>query len=390
MKKIVLLLLAGQPFFTKAQNVGIGTTNPSRAKLEVHGAVDATSAIFGGESSGISLQRAWPGIGFNTYFNGTHKYMSNGYGGVLALDPANGYLVLDMFASGTANNNVIFPYRAMVINNLGWINVGSAKAPTATLQVARGSAADGTAIFEGTNHASYFNNGPDENTYIRAGRNFGQVILNDIPGGRTSVYGPLGINTTGFAYPLEIQQTDQGRGLLLRRPGYSDRWGLSFDGDATLQLQFNSGFKGSFSYATGNYSSVSDRRLKTAIQPLPPLLAKLMQLRPVAYEMIADSSSHEKTIGFIAQDVEPLFPELVSLVKGTTHGYKGIADLHTLNYSGFGVLAVKAIQEQQYLIERQQETLQKQERLIGELKEAVQKGEAEVKEIKKILADLRN
>lgn len=327
MKKILLVtvLAAIANRVLKAQNAGIGTSDPSRAKLEVHGGVDATSAIFGGESTGISLQRAWPGIGFNSYYNNGHRYLANGYGSLLSLDPANGYLVLDMFASGPADARIIFPYRAMVVNNLGWMNVGAAKIPTATLQVARGSAADGTAIFEGTNHASYFNKEPNEDTYIRAGRNFGQIILNDIPGGRTSVYGALGINTSGFAYPLEIQQTAEGNGLLLQWPGYSDRWGLSFNGDANLQLQFNGGFKGFFSHATGIYSSVSDRRLKTNVQPLPPLPANLLRLKPVTYAMRSDGSS-QRTIGFIAQDVQALFPELVTVVKGAA-GYEGITDL---------------------------------------------------------------
>ena len=44
-------------------------------------------------------------------------------------------------------------------------------------------------------------------------------------------------------------------------------------------------------------------------------------------------------------------------MQDTTHGYKGIADLHTLSYSGFGVIAVKAIQEQQIMIEALQEEI---------------------------------
>ena len=42
-------------------NVGIGTTTPTRAKLEVNGVGfgGATSAIFGGDGTGISIQRNW-------------------------------------------------------------------------------------------------------------------------------------------------------------------------------------------------------------------------------------------------------------------------------------------------------------------------------------------
>jgi hypothetical protein len=38
-------------------------------------------------------------------------------------------------------------------------------------------------------------------------------------------------------------------------------------------------------------------------------------------------------------------------MKDTATGYRGITDLHAMNYSGFVVLAIKAIQEQQQQIE---------------------------------------
>ena len=47
------------------------------------------------------------------------------------------------------------------------------------------------------------------------------------------------------------------------------------------------------------------------------------------------TQSPDRQIGFIAQDVEPLFPSLV------TRG----DDLMTLNYSGLSVVAIAALQE---------------------------------------------
>ena len=76
-----------------------------------------------------------------------------------------------------------------------------------------------------------------------------------------------------------------------------------------------------------------------------------MQLRPVEYEMKYNNPGHERTIGFIAQDVRKFFPELVTVVTDTARGYPGIPDLHTINYNGFGILAIKALQEQQEQIE---------------------------------------
>ncbi len=48
----------------------------------------------------------------------------------------------------------------------------------------------------------------------------------------------------------------------------------------------------------------------------------------------------------IAQDVQKIYPELIS--------YSADDDIYTMDYTGFGVIGVKAIQEQQKVIENQQ------------------------------------
>lgn len=68
-----------------AQNVGIGTTTPDKAKLMVVGTGGASSntvALFG-TNAGISIQQAWPTIGFNQYRDGptgNGRAISTGYG----------------------------------------------------------------------------------------------------------------------------------------------------------------------------------------------------------------------------------------------------------------------------------------------------------------------
>ena len=48
-------------------NIGIGIVNPTLARLQVNGVSGSgrTSAIFGGDGTGISFQRNLPVIGFN-------------------------------------------------------------------------------------------------------------------------------------------------------------------------------------------------------------------------------------------------------------------------------------------------------------------------------------
>lgn len=116
----------------KCQNVGIGTTTPTKARLEITGAVGgATVGIFGGANSGISLQQNWPTIGFNSYFNNGHRNMSNGYSAIQFFDPNTGYMAWEIHGNGQADAFTPSKKLAMVMTNNG--NVGVGVFPTSPL-----------------------------------------------------------------------------------------------------------------------------------------------------------------------------------------------------------------------------------------------------------------
>jgi hypothetical protein len=341
---------------SRAQNVGIGISNPTRAKLEVHGAMGATNAIFGGESSGISLQSNWPGIGFNQYYNGANKYMANGFAAVQFLDPGIGSLYLNMFPSGVANTTIPNLYPALAINNDG--NIGIRTNPVnATLQVIKAGNFDGSAIFGGTQYNSHFHYSNTEDTYIRAGKSGGNVYINDLPSSKIFIGGGtsyVGINTATPVYPLEIRQTG-GKGMILVEPQQSyNNWeqvvALYTGGQSCLNLLYNGFIKCLIRPTDGEIIVISDRRLKSNIQPLPLILDKIMQLSAVEFEMKFKNPGHKKSIGFIAQEVKKIFPELVTISSHTVSDGVTIADFHSLNYHSFTMLAVKATQEEQALI----------------------------------------
>lgn len=115
------------------------------------------------------------------------------------------------------------------------------------------------------------------------------------------------------------------------------------NGNADLSLYIGSSIRGNFSDIDGTYSSASDIRMKRNIEPADQVLTNVMKLQPQKYHF-EGYENVDKTYGFIAQDVEKLFPHLVS------HGTDG-KDVYSMNYAGFGVIAIKAIQEQQKIIE---------------------------------------
>lgn len=128
MKQITLLLaISVISLYSAAQNVGIGTTTPNRAKLEVNGVSGngSTSGIFGGDGAGISLQKDWPSLGFNQYRDmgtGYGKHIGLGYAANQYLDPNSGSLYIDMLSSGAANSEISTSINALHLSNLG--NVG--------------------------------------------------------------------------------------------------------------------------------------------------------------------------------------------------------------------------------------------------------------------------
>ena len=147
--------------------------------------------------------------------------------------------------------------------------------------------------------------------------------------------------------------------------------GLQSSNDDLL-LSYNGNLRLLIRAADGAECVGSDRRLKENIVGLNGVLASVCQLNPVRYNLKADEDKNQ-TFGFIAQEIAPLFPELVY-----QSANKDIQDLLTLNYTGFSVLAIKAIQEQQQIIEAQHSRMEGQEARIITL-------EKEMAEIKALL-----
>lgn len=85
---------------------------------------------------------------------------------------------------------------------------------------------------------------------------------------------------------------------------------------------------------TGVLVDVSDARLKTNIQALHNSLEKLRGLKPVSFVM-KDDPEKRVELGFLAQNVEEYFPELV----------QNDGEYKSLNYSGLIAPLVQAVQE---------------------------------------------
>ncbi|MBL7943637.1 MAG: tail fiber domain-containing protein, partial [Flavobacteriales bacterium] len=101
-----------------------------------------------------------------------------------------------------------------------------------------------------------------------------------------------------------------------------------------------------------------DRSMKKDIEYFNGgILQKVSLLKPATYRYKDNAADAQKAIGFIAQEVEEVFPGLVYEKDG----------LKTLNYGDFAVLSVAAIQELNAKVEAQSSEIDALRKQLEEL-----------------------
>lgn len=89
--------------------VGIGTAYPDKAGLVVNQTVGPNvNAIFGSNTAGLAIESNAPAIGFNSYLNGSRKFIANGYAANMRLDPSTGVFYLLSNGNGNKDNVAAF------------------------------------------------------------------------------------------------------------------------------------------------------------------------------------------------------------------------------------------------------------------------------------------
>ncbi|MBL7729496.1 MAG: tail fiber domain-containing protein, partial [Dinghuibacter sp.] len=158
---------------------------------------------------------------------------------------------------------------------------------------------------------------------------------------------------------LQITGFSNGDQLSLRHPSSVNlKWGLYVSSiDSSLNFYSNGSLRANIDRVTGVYTALSDRSKKKNIQPMGPVLETLMRLPAYSYNYFDSKDDDRRMLGFMAQDVRPYFPELVY----QRYDREVTQPVLTMDYSGLGVIAIKAIQEQQNIILQQQQKLDKQQ-----------------------------
>ena len=136
-------------------------------------------------------------------------------------------------------------------------------------------------------------------------------------------------------------------GLKIQNVGSNNNWMrfYVFNSSGNMNLySTNQGATsiGNFNAVTGAYASTSDRRLKRDFVDLYFDWDQFMNLRPLTY-IYKNDRVGKRRIGMVAQDVEEIYPELIN--------YQKEDQIYHMEYGAISVVAIKAIQEQQRIIE---------------------------------------
>jgi hypothetical protein len=319
---------------------GFGTDAPNLAHVQVEGMVGNTVGLFRGPANqGISFVSDWPGIYFNSYFNGGQRNMAGtGYSGIINVDQGNGYMVFGTTltpnsTTGAGGLNAV-PNRMRIAGN-GQVAIGQNSAgsivPIADLTVFNPSTVSGTT---------------------------------DIP-----LLTARHSGSSGTTWQMgSIEFYTEGEGNI----GFTNQLcPLNGDGTASLGTTANSkyfGHRWGTVYTTGGVNTSSDIRLKEKIQPVGYGINQLRKINPITYVMkdqkLGDGSKvpdqYKNThIGFSAQELKQVIPEVVTSwnwMSNNEQGYiKALDPTLGVNYQEIIPITVNAIKE----IDKQQQQIAK-------------------------------
>jgi Chaperone of endosialidase len=313
----------GKTAFTGG-NIGIGTTNPVGR---------------------LTLNGLSPAQGLLTLFSQSADFeYDGGNDGLFVFKDTGGKTA---FTGGNIGIGTTNPVGRLTLNGLspaqGLLTLFS---QTADFEYDGGN--DGLFVFNDTGGRTAF-----------MGGNVGIGATN--PYAKLTIAGSIGFtnDTSPMMYIFQTGTTNPERSVIAHSPDFPN-WGISYrdNGDimifqkggtpvmsvdlggqtvsiaGALIVQGNASKPGG-----GGWGDSSDLRLKKNVEPLTDALSKLLQLRGVRFEWIEPEKMGNltgKQVGFVAQEVEPVFPGWIST---RPDGYK------EMTVRGFEALAIEALRE---------------------------------------------
>jgi len=348
-------------------NLGIGNVNPNY-KLDVNGDINTDNLRLDGNASSMS------------FYNGSdYKAYLQSFGSTMSIvNRKNGNLLL------STNNQ-----SRLTISGNGNVGIGTGlQNIEAKLKIINSTPTSAGLLIENSAGAAH-NWIPytDGGVYLTADNSNNQFARFTLRGYNTNGYTDwvtIASDEATFDNRIRtpwiiLDHYNQQGGLVISGTNNSSAWRIAqdqgFSNDEPTALKF--WFGGTLPRQIeedGDWILFSDKRMKANIKSLSgSQLKKILNIKPSQYNYINQPESNVK-FGFIAQDVDKEFPELVS---ETASGMLGV------NYEGFIPLLTASIQEQQKIIDHQQKTISDLSDQLSELSIIVSRMNQELKTIKR-------
>jgi hypothetical protein len=262
------------------------------------------------------------GSGNSAFGRGAMRYNMSG-----AYNTASG--IYSLFSNTTGSNNSAYGNAALRNNTTGDDNTASGVYALHANKFGSNNVAYGNAALRYNTSGSY-------NTAVG-----GQALYANTTGSNNSVFGynaRVSISNATNQTVIGYEATGQVNNSVVL--GNSDVTAVYMGEDSGATVYAGPGnFNGDLTIY-GDAMVLSDARLKTNIMSLGPTLAKLLLIDGKIYTM---KNSVEQKIGVLAQDIQKVFPQLVSKVNN---------EKLAVNYQGLVPILINAMKEQQQQIEQ--------------------------------------
>jgi hypothetical protein len=379
---------SGLKYVTEGDNTGVRLSSSNTAN---HGDIGNTAVDLSFQSSASSTTGATGQSSFAVGLDSTASGTSSISGGYLTIASGDVSVALGngAQAAGTYSYSIGHLSKANGDNSvaLGFFNESNGQYATSfgksteasgnsSTSIGDSTTASGqtaTAMGENTTASGYVSLALGKNTTSSAEQSIAAGFGSIAEGNRSTALGfyskasgtsstALGLHTVSESPSSlvigtwnELNEGDEWPLFVIGNGGWDASATNYLGGEENRSNAFEVLFDGTTTIA-GDLSINSDARLKANIVSLGATLSKLLQIDGKSYTMKKDKREKQK-IGLLAQDIEKVFPELVSESNG----------IKSVNYQGLVPVLINALKEQEEKIKSQENKLLKLESIVQDL-----------------------
>ncbi len=294
-----------------------------------------THNVFLGHHSGFSNTTGWSnnfigqGAGYGNTTGTNNIFIGNNAGRLNEASSGNIFIGRNAGYNSTENGNTIIGHTAGE-----YLETGTGNTFLGNLAAIQRTGGSSNLILGSS--ANYNGGSGDNNTIVGTVAGYSELGSGNVFLGYGAGYPETGsnrlyISNSTTSSPLVYGQFDNGGMLVIK-------------GNETHNTQNRLFYVNGTAGGNSAWFTDSDKNLKKNVSPITEALSKVLLLQGINFEWSnTENRKSGRHIGFLAQDVEPVVPEVIDNSNGK----------YSMDYASLTALLVEAIKEQQKLIDTQ-------------------------------------